>query len=90
MSADVLFRGAEATVTEQVFYGHPAVKKERIAKTYRHPTIDTNIRQKRLHMEARALAKAQKLNVRVPAVYWVDPKTCSLWMEKVSGHMLAD
>lgn len=64
-------RGAEATLVEVEFLGHPCFRKERREKGYRIAEIDSEIRFGRTRREARLLHKAKSLGVLCPVVYAV-------------------
>lgn len=66
------YRGAEAEVAPDALLGRPAVRKRRVAKTYRHPELDAALRGARTRTEARALGHARRAGVRTPALYRVD------------------
>jgi Kae1-associated kinase Bud32 len=73
--------GAEAVVT----FLADSVRKDRIAKPYRHPVLDDRLRRARTKREAIVLAKAP---VRVPKLLRVE-KTV-LEMERIDGNRLRD
>ncbi len=81
--------GAEAVLTPVLFAGIPALRKERIAKSYRPSELDTRIRSSRTRVEARLLHKAKMAGVPSPVVLAVGP--CSITMSQIKGktlHML--
>ena len=53
-------------------------------RSYRHPTLDTKIRERRLVIEARTQAKLHKEGVPVPSLLFVDTVTFSLYMEHIN------
>lgn len=73
--------GAEATIT----FLATSVRKDRIAKPYRHPVLDDRLRRARTKREAVVLQKAP---VRVPKLLRVE-KTV-LEMERIDGQRLRD
>jgi TP53 regulating kinase and related kinases len=81
-------RGAEGVISRVVYLGKPAIRKERIPKRYRHPTLDTRLSSRRLAQEARALLRLRKVGLLVPAVYSVDLATATLVMEDIKGVTL--
>ena len=87
-SRELLFSGAEARVYSMMFFGKPAVMKERPSKGYRHPILDKQLRGKRTASEAKALARCRKLGICVPALYNCDMGTMTLTMEKIAGSPL--
>ncbi|KAL1412027.1 serine/threonine-protein kinase bud32 [Vanrija albida] len=46
----------------------PVILKHRFPKTYRHPTLDTQLTRTRLQFEARALARCARAGVTAPRV----------------------
>lgn len=62
--------------------------KERIPKSYRHPTIDEEIRADRTKQEARLLQKAEQAGVQTPAVEITGDYTLSI--EWIEGQPLRD
>ena len=72
-------RGAEATVE----IGEETVEKHRITKEYRHPTLDTRLRQERLRAEARLTSAARREGVPTPVIYDIDPVATTLTLERV-------
>jgi TP53 regulating kinase-like protein len=87
---DVLCQCAEATVHHCNFYGHRAVLKHRVAKSYRHPVLDKKIREQRTCREARALARCRRIGVPAPDVYNVDKERCHIVMQHVDGVTARD
>ena len=81
---EVIGRGAEAELT--ITDGR--VRKERIAKGYRHPEIDERLRKERTENEARLLEKAERAGVRVPEVLLIEDY--ALEMELVDGEKFRD
>ena len=63
--------------------GQQVVVKKRLARKYRHPTLDKKIREKCLLQESRNMLKVRKAGVPVPALYYVDNVSCSIYMEQV-------
>ncbi|MFQ3308155.1 MAG: Kae1-associated kinase Bud32 [Candidatus Nanohaloarchaea archaeon] len=77
-------RGAEAVIE---FTDSEAVKK-REKKKYRHPELDSKLREERTEREVRLLKRAHKYNVSVPEVLKISKD--SFKMEKVEGEKLRD
>lgn len=75
------FRGAEATVRIK-----DNVEKVRHPKKYRHPDLDTRIRDQRTSSEALLLRKALRSDINVPEV--IDESDDTIVLEKVNGKML--
>jgi len=61
-------RGAEAVLSKTKIIGIPAVKKDRIRKTYRIEGLDISLRKKRTRREARLLHRAKIAGVKCPTV----------------------
>tara|TARA_Y100000310_G_scaffold300128_1_gene335545 strand:- start:825 stop:1427 length:603 start_codon:yes stop_codon:yes gene_type:complete len=64
MKPKLIFQGAEA----KIFLDKGIILKNRIKKTYRHQTIDEQIRKSRTKRESKLLIKALKININVPKV----------------------
>lgn len=64
--------------------------KWRFPKTYRHPTLSSNITASRTIMEARALLRCAKAGVAVPAVRCVDEKQGILGLELIPGKSVRE
>ncbi|ADJ14283.1 bifunctional N(6)-L-threonylcarbamoyladenine synthase/serine/threonine protein kinase [Halalkalicoccus jeotgali] len=91
---DVTWRGAEsvsrATGDESEVVGAEAavalgsqVEKRRLAKAYRHPTLDRRLRRERTASEARLTSLARRAGVPTPVVRDVDPREGTLVLEHV-------
>ncbi|ESP89197.1 bifunctional N(6)-L-threonylcarbamoyladenine synthase/serine/threonine protein kinase [Candidatus Halobonum tyrrellensis] len=78
-------RGAEATVDLD---GERAVKR-RLAKEYRHPTLDATLRRERTVGEARLLAEARRAGVPTPLVRDADVEGSTLTLQYVGDRDLA-
>ncbi|KAK6940783.1 Protein kinase domain [Dillenia turbinata] len=86
----LLKQGAEARVFESKFAGRRSIVKERFSKKYRHPTLDSKLTLKRLNAEARCMAKARRLGVPTPVLYFGDPILHTLTFEYVEGPAVKD
>jgi len=75
--------GAEAVVRVE----NGKVVKERISKSYRHPSIDFKLRRLRTRREAKLLQKAGSF---VPQVEDVDEKKMTITMSLLEGDLLRD
>ncbi|NYT05330.1 MAG: bifunctional N(6)-L-threonylcarbamoyladenine synthase/serine/threonine protein kinase [Methanomicrobiales archaeon] len=75
-------RGAEAVVTVQ----GADVKKERISKRYRVPSLDRRIIAERTRAEARLIAAARRAGVPTPVIRDITEDT--IVMEQIEGEML--
>ncbi len=72
-------QGAEATVT---FEGDSVVK-DRNPREYRHPDLDTRLREERTRAEARLTSEARRAGVPTPVVRDVDPATGRIVFQRV-------
>lgn len=82
--------GAEARILSASWRGREVVVKHRVPKRYRHPEIDTSLRQTRTRGEARLLALAREAGVRTPIVYDIDIGQCTIVMERMEGTPLKE
>lgn len=76
-------QGAEAKVYRSDFFGRPTIIKERFVKSYRVPALDQKLTQRRMNQEVRSMARCRKNGIRTPAVYHMDFKTRSIYMEDI-------
>lgn len=86
--SEELSRGAEGVITRLTYLGREAVRKQRFAKSYRHPALDSKITLQRIQQEARILLRLRTVGVRVPAIYNLDLITSTLILEFVQGITL--
>ncbi|KRX46516.1 TP53-regulating kinase [Trichinella murrelli] len=70
----LIAQGAEARIFKAIFYGRPAVIKERFRKKYRHVALDELLTKERMRAEIRGLMHCRKLGIPVPPIYFVDSK----------------
>lgn len=63
----------------------PLLLKYRFPKTYRHPSLDTQLTRQRLTFEARALVRAAKSGICVPGLRAVDLRAGWLMIEWIEG-----
>jgi len=88
-------QGAEAVVDviapTDVSMTLPArsVRKQRVAKAYRHPILDERLRRERTAAEARLTSQARQAGVPTPLVWDVDPTESTLVFEHVGERDLA-
>ena len=78
--------GAEAEIYDSNVMGFGAIVKDRIAKAYRVPEIDSRIREQRTKSEAKILSKASLSGVNVPKVLMINKH--QIFMNKLEGKML--
>ena len=79
------FKGAEAYLYSIEFAGMKALAKKRIAKEYRHKTLDERLRYERTVEEARTMLAALEAGVSVPSVLYVDPNEKLIVIEYIEG-----
>lgn len=82
----IIAQGAEAVVSLK----GKTVLKERIAKTYRHPSLDVSLRKSRTRREATILEKLEKLNFPSVRLIAMDDKNMILTLEHVVGKKVRD
>lgn len=83
-------RGAEADIYLVKWYGKKAVMKSRKPKSYRHKTLDEEIRKRRTLHEAEMLSGAKRAGVPTPLLYFVDPVNAEIVMQYVKGKLARD
>lgn len=76
--------------SSKVESGSSILLKWRFPKTYRHPTLSSNITASRTIMEARALLRCAKAGVAVPGVRCVDEKEGILGLELIAGKSVRE
>ncbi len=82
MTSRLLHRGAEAVVRQET----DTVVKKRIQKPYRHPSLDTHLREERTATEVRILQKLHQIGVPAPTVQEHTKDT--VVMDYVPGDLL--
>lgn len=87
---DMIGKGAEATVTIEVYMGRNAIRKKRVPKGYRHPELDTSLNSRRMKNEVRLLRDARIAGVKTPIVYDIDIRDSSVVMEAIPGRSLKE
>lgn len=85
----LIYKGAEAELSEGRYLGIPCVIKKRIPKEYRIPELDNRLRSSRIRTEVSLLREARKA-VNTPHVLDVDLKGNTITMEMVSGPKVKD
>ena len=83
---DGTIQGAEAVVTLEPDAGR--VRKRRLPKSYRHPTLDARLRRERTTLEARLTSLARQEGVPTPVVRDVDLERAELEFEYVGDQEL--
>ena len=80
----LIFQGAEA----KIFLINSNISKQRIPKTYRHPTLDQKIRIRRTKREAKLIEKARAIKINVPKILRKDK--FNLEIEYIKGEKLSE
>ena len=70
MTKKLISQGAEA----KIFLEDEKITKERVPKSYRHPSLDNQIRTHRTKSEAKILTKSLELGIQVPKVLNLNPR----------------
>jgi N6-L-threonylcarbamoyladenine synthase/protein kinase Bud32 len=81
-----LIQGAEATVS---FEGD-RVTKERVPRSYRHPTLDERLRTERTRQEAKLTSEARRVGVPTPVIRDVDPWEGRIVFQRVGDRDLRE
>lgn len=81
---DLVQQGAEARVYRSDFFGKPTIIKERFVKSYRVPSLDQKLTHRRMNQEVRSMARCRKNGIRAPAVYHMDSKKRTIYMEDIT------
>ncbi|QQR92864.1 MAG: Kae1-associated serine/threonine protein kinase [Candidatus Iainarchaeum archaeon] len=84
----ILSRGAEATIEQLTIFGKECIKKTRIKKSYRHPSLDEKLRKERMSHEAKMLHAVKELGVRAPLLYAIDHHEMAIYMEYLDAPRL--
>ncbi|MFY4811516.1 bifunctional N(6)-L-threonylcarbamoyladenine synthase/serine/threonine protein kinase [Haloarcula sp. AONF1] len=79
-------QGAEATVR----FDGDRVIKERVPRSYRHPTLDERLRIERTRQEARLTSEARRNGVPTPLVRDVDPNESRIVFQRVGDTDLRE
>ena len=82
----ILHRGAEAIL----YLDKSNLIKERIKKSYRHPTIDENKRKYPTRREFKLLRKAMEVGLNVPKPIDFDENEMKVIMEYIKGDVLKE
>lgn len=85
----LLKQGAEARVYRTEFYKKKVIVKERFSKSYRHPSLDEKLTQRRTTQEVRSMLRCRKAGICTPSVYFVDYSTYCIFMEEVENCVTA-
>ncbi len=80
--------GTAGTLVADLVDG-PLVVKQRVIKSYRHPSLDRTLRRDRTVMEARLTSEARRAGVTTPLVYGVDVPEATITFQYVGDRDLA-
>lgn len=83
MDLELTQQGAEARIYSGTFQGRPCIVKERFAKAYRHPALDSKLRQRRTAQEVRSVMKCRKCGIATPTIFFVNYDNCIIYMENL-------
>jgi len=83
---NIIGRGAEAIL----YRDGDTVVKDRISKSYRHPTIDKQLRGSRTRREAKVMERLDAANVPAPRLTHLDDANAKLSMTFLDGPKLRD
>jgi TP53 regulating kinase and related kinases len=86
----LLKRGAEADIYVGNWYGKRMISKIRKVKSYRHKSLDDEIRKSRTINEANMISASKMTGVVSPFLYFVDPFYAEIIMEFVDGNIAKD
>ena len=87
----LLAKGAEADLwLDPDWNGRRVLIKRRVAKAYRHPELDREIRRFRTVHEADIIHRAKGAGVPTPVLYQVDPEGAAIVMQHVEGEMVRE
>jgi TP53 regulating kinase and related kinases len=86
----LIYRGAEAEIYLENWYGELAVRKSRIPKPYRVTELDSAIRRSRTLHETNIMHEARKIGIPVPIIQHINPEASSFVMEYIDGPTLKD
>ncbi len=83
-------QGAEAVVTNCIYFNTPAIAKRRLPKRYRVHSLDSKLRLERTKTEARIMHRAKATGTNCPLVLSVDLERCELIETCLNGVKLVD
>jgi Kae1-associated kinase Bud32 len=82
--------GAEARLDSATWMNRSVVLKQRVVKSYRHPTLDKSLQTFRIRNEVRLMLEARRAGVPVPIIYSVDLADNRIVMEEIPGMRVKD
>jgi len=88
MQPELIYKGAEAELYLEEWFGRLAVRKHRVSKAYRIPVLDETIRRMRTSHEANMMHEVRKLGVPVPTIQHIDLDSTTIIMDYVNGPTL--
>jgi len=86
----LIYKGAEAEIYLEDWFGQPAIRKHRVSKAYRITELDEAIRRTRTSHEANMMHEVRKLGVPVPTIHHIDLESSTLIMDYVEGPTLKE
>ena len=87
---EIIRRGAEAEIRLGSHMGRKAIFKSRVIKDYRHPQLDSDLRNSRTRNEARLLQDARRLGIPTPIIYDIDLQEAEIVMQWIEGERVKD
>jgi TP53 regulating kinase and related kinases len=88
--AQLMKKGAEASLFITQWHGRKAVIKVRIPKVYRPNELDQSIRYYRTVHEAQLIYEAKAAGVKTPLIYIVKVSESTIVMEHIKGERVKD
>ena len=79
----IIHEGAEATVSEGIWFGKSVISKVRRKRGYRYPELDIKLTKKRIAAEARTLFRLRKKSFPCPSIYYIDTNNSQIIMSKI-------
>jgi len=83
-------KGAEADIYKVRWNGLISIKKIRLPKLYRQPSLDKELRKRRTIHEAAIISAAKLAGVNSPLLYFLDRSDYSIYMEYFDGPRIKD
>jgi len=84
----LIYKGAEAEIYLEEWFGRPAIRKHRTSKPYRIPELDETIRRTRTSHEANMMHEVRRRGVPVPTIQHIDLESSTIIMDFVNGPTL--
>ncbi len=86
----LLKKGAEGDVFLTSWNSKKSIFKSRKKKDFRNPQLDLKIRKQRTIKESEIISFVKSLGVRVPLIYFVNSKDCTITMQYIPGKLVRD